>query len=268
MKTTLLSYTAIAFALIALATPASAETSYITGNSTLNFALESDIVVGYGSQEDLDNRTNGTNPFVTITGGANISGLLTAFNSSTLMMNGGNIDGGINLADTASMTMSGGTINNTLAAMSTSQVTMSGGSVAHTLFALENSTITFTGGDVGSLFASNGVIHYKGGLVNTNLYSTVNGHLHLYGTNLASVLTDPSASGGASRLYTLSGTLLDGTDINGKLLYLQNQSNARFTLHNVPTPASLLTLLIGVLPLGRHILCRRLKQKIDPSPIS
>lgn len=246
------------FTLSTLATAAQTQTVFVTFNSTINFTVAEDVVVGYGSQEDLDNRVNGTSPILNITGGATLEGYATAFNSSQVNMSSGNVVRDLIASDTSTINLSGGSVDTSLLASDNSRVYITDGSV-QSLFALENSIANVSGGSIASVY-TNSRVNYTGGNVSNGLYASVNGVLHIYGTNLSSVLTNPNANGGSSSLYTLSGTLLDGTSVDGKEVYIQNQSNARFFLHNaVPAPSSVAVFLIGALPLGGLALRRRRK---------
>lgn len=58
------------------------------------------------------------------------------------------------------------------------------------------------------------------------------GTLNLYGVGLSKMLVDARAFQGDYSKYTLSGTLSDGSSVNGKTLLVYNKYHAKINLIN------------------------------------
>ena len=265
---------------------------FFPNDDTINYTLPHNTYVGYASQNDLYNRISPTSPTFNLISGGSIAGFLEAYNSSTVNLitgasvgsvvsaydsskvniSGGSVGAGLYATSSSTVNIrggsiryrleargsskvniSGGSIGDTLHAYDYSIVTMSGGSSGHSLNAHDSSRLTMSGGSIiGGLFASSfGTVDLSGGSVSGELVIRDSGALNIFGRGLVALLVDPNYFGSYS-LYSLSGKLLDGTVLTNKDLYIQNGTDARFTLTEVvPEPGSLALLVgcIGVLPL-------------------
>jgi hypothetical protein len=86
------------------------------------------------------------------------------------------------------------------------------------------------------------------------LFALDAGHIQLFGSGLGETLLNPEVSyeidgiSGSFRQYALTGVLLDGTDISGASLFVQNGTGANFALINqVPEPGTFGLVGLGVL---------------------
>ncbi len=194
---------------------------------------------------------------VNVSGGI-IAGHIDAHGGNRIAISGGSI-GFLSLVS-STLTMSGGSINDELVTNGYCTINVSGGSIGTGLFADGGGTVTISGGNFGNdnfggLYAGNGTlnliggnvgyeidvagnitVNVSGGSIGSVLYVRSSGTLNLLGTGLRATLIDPQASFGYYSQYTLFGAFSDGTSIKGKILYLENNSNAHFTLKNVPKP--------------------------------
>ena len=137
---------------------------------------------------------------------------------------------------------------------------VTGGSIGGFLDAYNSSTVNVSGGSIGSIGSDlhaydSSTVNVSGGSISGDLWVNGAAVLNIFGRGLVAPFVYP---GGSHSVYSLSGTLLDGTIVTNKYLYIQNGSSARFTLNNVPAPGSLVTALIGVVP-GVLMLRRRRK---------
>lgn len=73
--------------------------------------------------------------------------------------------------------------------------------------------------------------------------------IRFIGFGLQSTLVDPNFDGGLFSLYRLSGRLADGSNIDGGLVYVKNQTTARFQLieATVPEPDNMVLLMFAML---------------------
>ena len=69
----------------------------------------------------------------------------------------------------------------------------------------------------------NSIVNLHGGSINGSLKVSDSGTLNVYGTDLSKTLVDANAGEGYS-LYKLSGILSDGFSLDGKLVYIKNDS--------------------------------------------
>lgn len=259
LRRSLLSISALA--LLGTGSFAQAQTTYFPSNATINYAVSGNARVGYANQADYNNRINPTSPTVNLISGGSISSLY-AYNSSSVNMSNGSGVNTVQANDTSTVNINGGSVQVFLHAFNFSMVTISGGSVGGSLSAFNSSTVTMSGGSFLGGFGdylearNNSTVTMSGGNIPGNLYAVESGVLNFFGWDLVASLFNPNENG-FSR-YLLSGKLRDGTVLTNKDLYVQNGSNAHFTLNNVPAPGSLMVALIGVVP-GVLLLRRRRK---------
>lgn len=187
---------------------ARAQDAYFGSDGTIDYAVNGDTYVGYASQSDRDNGINPTSPTVALVSGGNLGGLLLVQNSSTVDMSGGVIGDILEAADSSTTNISGGRIVGFLTVGNSAVVNISGGSISGSIAARGSSAINF------------------------------------FGTGLSDSLTNADYFGFSE--YTLSGRLRDGTQMSGRIFYIQNDG-AQFTLNNspVPEPGSI-ALLVGM----------------------
>jgi hypothetical protein len=190
-------------------TAASAQAPYYTKDSTINSAVV-DAFVG------IDSLGNLFNPTVNVVTGGSVSGIMSTNGNSTFNVSGGSITNGMSALDNSQVNISGGTFGNAIFAFDSTQVTISGGAFGQASF---------------------------GQPLGVNFFDLSTGGFTLIGHNLAAtnVGADLFLTGTD---YTLTGTLLDGTNLSGYVLNLGDSS--AFTLSNV-TPAAVpeLSSLLG-----------------------
>ena len=221
-----------ALTLFGVAPIAHAQTyTFFPDDTTINSAVNTDYaIVGYDSG-DIDNGFGGaSSPTVTVvTGGSAFD--LNSYNSSTVNLRGGSVDDNLYSYDA-------GTIN------------MSGGNAVY-VNAFDASTVNVSGGNIRNLLAASGTgtVNVRGGSFDGDLRANDNSLFNFFGSGLVAPISDMNDNTGFYTLYSLSGTLRDGTVLTNQNLYIQNRTGARFTLTNVPAPSSLLIGGIGVLPL-------------------
>jgi hypothetical protein len=163
-------------------------------------------------------------------------------------------DSAIATSSSARLTLAGGsTVTGDLHAIDTSTITLQGSVITGDVYAGSTGTINLEGGIVvGHVFVLGGTFNYSGGIVTQNV-SAMNsfranslansdlaadslgftvedgGLLNIYGTNFAVQLIDDHYLNQYSE-YALSGTLADGTLLNGGTFLVQNNSNSAFAL--------------------------------------
>ena len=256
--------------------------TFFPSNSTINYALSTDDgIVGYASGSFTNGFSIPSSPTVNVVAGGGISTILYSFNHSIVNVNGGNVGGALVSNDSSTINLNGGK-SNELGANDNSIVNISGGVIGNDgVFAQYNSTINVSGGDIdgsfgaldnsritlsggkigGSLVARNtSIVNIRGGRTGGALYAEGDSTLNLFGSNLAAPLIDPQYIAYYS-LYSLSGTLEDGTLLNNQNLLVLNGSGASFHLFNtaaVPEPGSL-ALLLGMATVSIGVLSRRRK---------
>ncbi len=237
-----------AFALLGLNSAVNAQTP---GATYIYFPVDTVIsaiapdydaaVVGYDNNADYLAKKNGTSPTVTYTGHF---GFLDCYNHSVVNMSTGYVNTALESYDYSIVNMSGGyiqqaalvahnysTINMSggaspqTAAAGNSTVNVTGGSPGEHLIAQDSGTVNVSGGRCGYVLAQDsGVVNVSGGVISgaDSIYSktftaTKSGIINFYGTGLGATLIVGSDVGGY-RSYTLYGTLVDGSVINGKTL--------------------------------------------------
>jgi len=224
----------VALALSGLDSAAHAQTTYFPTDTTINYAVSGDAVIGRDS-----NRAE-FSPTVSLVTGGSISGTARIYNSSVFNMSDGSLGDSLDANDTCTVNITGGSIHRSLEASENSTLTMSGGSLGG-LSANISSTVNLRGGDLGLAI----------------LIANNRSRINFFGTDLAATLTDQE---GNVSFYTLSGTLEDGFDLSNNIL--QVSDIASFTLNPagapvpVPEPGSL-ALFGGLGVIGTRLLVRK-----------
>ena len=233
-----------AFALLGATNAAYAQNTYFPNDATINYAVSGDAEVGLSSSSGAL-----TSPTVAVVPNGSIGGNLNAFNSSYV-------------------TVSGGTIKAGVQAFAQSHVTVSGGSIGSYLYGTDNATLTVTGGSFGNVVPNDGELQFKGhssitwsggsfrgqGFDGVNIFDQTTGAVVFIGSNLAVANARPEnrfvGFAGPGTDYDLSGTLQDGTNLNGRVLFVQNGATfPTFQTASTPAPSSILVVVLGVVPL-------------------
>lgn len=211
-----------ALALLGLTRSAKAQFNYFTSDTTINDAVTGIAVVGYANVTDLSSRTNGTSPTIQLVSGGAISDRFDIYNASQVFISGGNVAKTLNAFDSSVVTMSGGLLQRNVNVDST--LNLLGGTV--------NQSVTIR---------NQGVLNYRGGVLGANFPSNLitiqvrdQGTLNLFGTNITLALDNPDSFGYST--YTLGGSLLDGTDLTGKSVEIQNGTGASFAINPTVVP--------------------------------
>ena len=280
--------------------------TFFPDDGTLASTVNTDFaIVGFagGSYDDSFNRNFlfPSSPTLHVVNGADIGGEMDIFNSSHVIFSGGNI-GFINVFDNSSVSASGGSSPFLLAFDSStvnmsdgiiddlegqgSSVTVSGGHITSKLVAnsaadsvtgnpIGSCIIDVTGGSIeGELDAyNNGLLNLHGGQLGGDLFAAFGGTIDVYGSGLTASLVNPDYNNAYS-LYSLSGTLEDGTVLSNKNLFIMNDGvtygHSSFNLisaASTPEPNSLILLLSGGLGAGlllhrrRHVLAKAEKDR-------
>ena len=182
---------------------ASAQNAYFTtGTYTIDYPIIDNGFIGEDSSGDP------YNPTVNLVKGGSVGLAVESYNSSQV-------------------NVSGGTIGSFLQAFDSSQVNISAGSVGSIVNGEDSTNIQISGGTFGQ---EQGI----------NFFDQTDDSFILVGNNLVAtnVGTDPYFRAGTD--YDLSGTLVDGTNLSGYVLYVRNGSS--FTLQKVastPEPGSM-----------------------------
>jgi hypothetical protein len=231
------------------------EAFYTTGTYTIDAAhsVSNDAFIGEDSTfSKTDSMGNPYSPTVNLVTGGSVGDYLYALNSSQVAISGGSIEGFLDAYDSSQVMVSGGSVGYAAAAIDSSRVTISGGSVGSYLFADNSSQVTVSGGTFSQY-------------VGVNFYDGTTGSFTLVGSNLmATNAGSDSYFGGTD--YDLSGTLLDGTNLNGYVLNVQ--AGSTFTLQNAPPSAvpvsGAQTTLIGLLGLSGFACLRNRRKQAVP----
>ncbi len=191
-----------------------------------------------------------------------IGGGLFGYGSSAITLSGGSVGASVVLANSSQITMRGGSVSRDMVAFDSSQVALSGGVVNGDLYLLHDSVVTITGGAVGQALVAydNSRITISGGSFGgsqgVDFYATGDSMLTLEGENLkqSNPRLDPNL-GGVD--YDLSGTLTDGSNLNGCVLNISEDARLQFqTAAVVPEPGPI-ALTAGLITLGAGLLRRR-----------
>jgi hypothetical protein len=175
---------------------------------------------------------------VEVIGASAISGGAAAFHSSTLSLISGSIGvaaspGPLEAQGDSTVNLSGGTVGGNLVGVGNTTTNMSGGTVFGSGIFRENAKFNFTSGKVfGGIDKEPSLpaLAAAPAALPLNVSAFDNAAINLYGGGLVSTLVDPDSAGMSK--YVLSGTLADGTLIDGGVLLIQNGSQA--TQHLLP----------------------------------
>jgi hypothetical protein len=222
---------------------------FINADTIINSTVSQLVIVGQGGHGGV------TNPTVDIATGANLQADIYTFNNTTLNVTDGAINAYIIAVNTSTVNVSGGAIKY-LTSYDDAIVNMTNGTVSTYLNTIGRSTMTLSGGVVTSnvYTNNNSTFNLRGGSSN-NLYLYNASVFNLYGSNLTSTLIGSNVtSSGALNLgdsfsqYALDGTLLDGTSLTGKSLFVANGSSGSFHLFSsvsAPEPTSIILFTVG-----------------------
>ena len=209
--------------------------------------------VGYANFDDYLASINRTSPVVTMLTGASIGSDMQLFNGSKLNMTAGTVGasfGSLLAYDQSTANMSGGIIGQHVTLQRYARFNFSGGSVFDDVTAVDNSVLHITGGSIGHslLLNEQSRTFISGGTVFADIFVQDASILTMYGSDLTRTLTDPDF-GGSYTQYTLAGHLVDGTDLTGRTVLVQNGSGASFFLSTgtaaVPEPQSWALMIAG-----------------------
>ena len=221
-----------ALTLLSVAPIAHAQTyTFFPDDATINSAVNTDYaIVGYASGNVDSGFGGASSPTVAFSTSGNAFDL-NAYNASTVNVSGGNVDDNLYAYDSSTINMNGGN--------------------AVYVNAFDSSTLNVRGGNIRNLLAASGssTVNMRGGSIDGDLRANDNSVFNFSGSGLVAPVSDMNDPTGFYTLYSLSGTLRDGTVLTNQNLYVQNRTGARFTLSNVPAPSSLLIGGVGVLPL-------------------
>lgn len=221
-------------------TPVQADT-YFPGDATINYEVPDYAIIG---QDALGNNFS---PTINLITGGSVDGILQTYNGSLVNMTGGTIGNGVITNDTSIFVKSNGSVNGLVYALNSSALKLQGGTLTDGVQIQDTATLAMSGGSVSlDLMASgNSLVDMSGGKIGGNFYAFDASVIKFHGTNLKEVLN--SAMDGYSD-YTLSGTLMDGTSLNGKELLVQTGTGASFQLLTAPIPetSSLVIIVLGV----------------------
>jgi len=233
-------------------------------NSTINL---SGGTVGTGTSGQAEARNNST---LNITGGA-VNRNVVGSNNGRVNVSGGAIGGGFNMTGSSTLdfsggtaaffggannaavnaTLRGGTITGNVTANGTSMVQLSGTSVGGNVTAAFTSMVDILGGTINGIVNANAssIVDIFGGAFGGDFFARTSGAINFFGPDIDALLVNPDASGFSQ--YALSGMLQNGGSLDGRLLNIQNGSNARFSINRtsavIPEPGTL-ALLAGGLP--------------------
>lgn len=235
-------------------------------NATIDGTLSGDYFVGYAHVADIVPKKNPTSPTIRLAGGQIISGpyilkpgqtslggitlynksvlqiedgfingYATAKHSSKIVMRGGKVAGNIDAYDTASLTINGGTIEYNLLLQDKGTAVVNGGTI-NGVGVTHNTVLTMNGGNFTGYMSVNGLgrtgstVHIRGGTMPRDSFLSDGARVYIYGTNLAKKqLKKESLAEFTTKQYRLTGTLADGTKIDGCTMSLQNRENSSDT---------------------------------------
>ncbi len=222
--------------LLAAAAPSYGQYTFYPNDATINYTLNSNAVIGYGSYYPWQNGHGTASPHVGIIAPASISGWAGASAYSFVTMSGGTV-GRLLADDHASLRLTGGTVLNDFGVGFNTVSEILGGTVMHGVVVEQNARVTISGGNFSGGYLGGGVNfilrdHSVATFVGTGITAT-----YLY-------------SQFSTKYYGLSGTLEDGHSLTGKLLAID--PNASFQVQVAPEPQSIAAFGVGALALLRR----------------
>lgn len=261
-------------ALVFMTMPAQAVITY-TNNTVISNTVTSDVIVGTASRTAIVTVTNGgvINGNISVQygelriagGSINPSSSALLDNFDTVKMSGGTIGASCQVNNNGYFTLTGGTLAMTLVNYfqvnllggSVSRLTMADGSLAANISSpvlgqLEvnspnsGKTAILPGGSISTLFQSGSETRIYGGIQSGTPVTLLAGTNYLYGTNFTMVqtatnFTNPS---GTFNVFSVSGTLHDGTRMKNVSYYLSTTGNPRLLFVNT----NILSLRIQLTP--------------------
>ena len=204
--------------------------------------------------------------------------------SSVLTLNscvydGNGADPGITAQGTSTVTVNGSSlINGDCTSLGQATVNIAGGTISGNIYC-SGGTVNITGGVIDGMAESiDGTINYSGGIVlggvtqNAGLIEagadspddmitgslnieSLGGVIDIYGTNLQTELVTSKFDGGQYSEYELTGTLADGTEVDGGTFLVANGSGGSFALlPPLPEPGTIGVLVVmgGMLGMRRR----------------
>lgn len=228
----------LALALSGLAAVGFGQT-FFPNDATISYPISNGAVVGYGDYWSWQTETNKSSPIVSVVAGASINAL-GAYNGSKVTIQDAAI-GNLNSTDSATIDFRSGSISGTVEAWNQSILSLYSGT-----------TSGLVKSDYGGRLNLYGTRQTNGGFYFAGRYS----HFAFYGTGLTSTYNGRSLG---TDYYGISGTLTDGTVLNGTELLVYNPDlnttvgDGTFSLNAVPEPATVVFLTAGfVAVVGRR----------------
>ena len=117
---------------------------FLAGNTTIDHAIQGDVVVGYANQSDFAASARGTSPVVRVMNGGSVSGNLYAKSGSKMTISGGSVGGQVIAFDNSTVTISGGHIAKNIGAGYTSTLTLIGTGLSKTLVSTDSAKGLFS----------------------------------------------------------------------------------------------------------------------------
>ncbi len=202
--------------------------------------IQGSVITGYANFDDYINGVNRTSPTITMGVHSSVSNDLQLFNGSTLEMNGGSIGsafGKLLAYDQSIVNIHRGTVMLDAELQHSSTLNLEEGRIGNDLITFDDSTVNMRGGSVGHAIITNhnSTFNLSGGRIQDNVFIQDSSILNIYGVGLRAVLVDPNYQDFYSE-YMLFGRFVDGTFLNGKVIFVQNGTGAGFTLNAARRP--------------------------------
>ena len=203
------------------------------------------------------------NSVVTVRGGS-IGYYLEAYDNSVVNFSRGLVSSYMTADSNSTVNFSGGTVNGFLQGVGSSILNVSGGDFG-SLQVAGNAVLNITGGASGGLRCDgDSVVNVRGGSLSYTYYVGSRSVMNLYGLGLSDTLVSPGVGGFSYSKYRLSGKLLDGKDVTGVTVYVEEGVGAKLTITSVPEPG-LNALFVGLAG-GASLLffrCRKARRRAD-----
>lgn len=139
-----------ALSLLCASCPAHADTFFGT-DTTVNFAVSGNAILGFASQTDFTNGTNPSSPTVGFAAGGSVTttSTTTLYHGSTLNVNGGRLSNFVYVFDSGHANVISGNIAGNLLGYNTSALSISGGSIGLSLQIHDTGVAAISGGTIG-----------------------------------------------------------------------------------------------------------------------